>query len=188
MIDSHQFHELYINYQKKMFYFAYSYLRNEMAAEDIVMDSFMQCWEYRSKIKDDSSPLPYILTTVRNKCINYLKSQQLRQKAKNEISTLNSKILHTQITSLTACDPTELFAKETRQIISKAIADLPDKTREIFVRSRMQNQSYKQIIAEMNISFRSVDYELRKATKILSDNLKQYFPDFMFVIIIILYD
>lgn len=168
-----------------MFHFAYSYLRDEMAAEDIVMDSFMHCWESRNTIKEDASVLPYILTTIRNKCINYLKSQQIRLKAKNEIHTLNARILHAQIALLTACDPTELFTKETRQILSKAIAGLPGKTREIFVRSRLQEQSYKQIIAEMNVSFRNVDYELRKATKILSENLKEYFPNLLFVVVIL---
>lgn len=181
-----QFHELYTNYRKKMYCFAYSYLRDETAADDIVMDSFMHCWEYRDTIKEDASPLPYILTTIKNRCINHLKSEQVKLKARNEIYTLRSNLLQTQITSLNACDPTELFAKETRQILSKAIAGLPDKTREIFVRSRLQNQSYKQIIAEMDVSFRSVDYELRKATKILSENLKEYFPDLLPVIILLM--
>lgn len=175
-VKTRQFLELYADYRQKLFYFAYSYLRDKMTAEDIVMDSFMHYWEHRDSIWKESSHVPYILATVRNKCLNHLKSQQVKQRAQNEISALNAKLLQTQISSLTACDPQELFAEESRQIIAEAIAGLPEQTREIFIRSRFKDMSYKQIITEMNIPFRTVDYELRKATKMLAGNLKKYFP------------
>lgn len=178
-IATEQFHELYTKHRQKLICFANSYLRDRMAAEDIVMDSFMSFWEHRHAIREGESPLPYVMVSVRNKCLNYLKSQQVRKRAKDEISSLSFRVLQIQISSLSACDPEKLFEKETRSIISGAIDQLPEQTREIFLRSRFEGQSYKQIMDEMKISFRTVDYELRKANRLLGEKLKYYFPHLM---------
>ncbi len=185
-LHTHQFHELYVKNRHKLFRFAHSYLRDEMVAEDIVMDSFMHYWEHRDTIREDSSPLPYILTIVRNRCLNHLKAQQIRQRARGEIYDRDTRILELQISSMTACDPTELFSEEARRIVAQAIAELPGQTREVFIRARIQDQSYKQIIAEMNIPFSTVDHEMRKAKKILAEKLKRYYPDLLPVLAIFL--
>ena len=186
-IDSHilQLHKLYMANRHKLLKFAYSYLRDEMMAEDIVMDSFMHYWEHRDTIREDASPLPYILTIVRNRCLNQLKAQRVREKARGEIHDANIRMLDLQISSITACDPTELFTKEAHQIVAKAISELPDKTREVFMRSMLYDQPYKQIIAEMNVSFGTVDHEMRKAKKILAEKLKVYHPDLLSVLAIL---
>jgi RNA polymerase sigma-70 factor (ECF subfamily) len=156
-----------------------------MAAEDIVMDSFMHYWEHRNTIGESESPLPYILTTIRNSCLNNLKAQRIRKKAHGEILDISTRVLELQISSLSACDPKELFTEEARQIVARAIAGLPEQTREVFLRSMFRCQSYKQIIAEMNVSFSVVDHEMRRAKKILSEKLKKYRPDLILMLLLI---
>lgn len=184
-IHTRQFHELYTSHRHKFYRFAYSYLRDKMVAEDIVMDSLMHYWEHRHAIREGSSPLPYVLTIIRNRCLNHLKAQQIRQRAQGEIHAVGTRILQLQISSMTACDPTELFSQEARQIVGKAISELPDQTREVFMRSMLQEQPYKQIIAEMNLSFGTVDHEMRKAKKILAEKLKKYHPDLLSILAVL---
>lgn len=180
---SQQFHALYENNRRRLFRFALSYLRDEVVAEDIVMDGFMHYWEHRDSIREDTSPLPYILTTVRNGCLNHLKAQLVRQRARNELYDTNSRIVELQIQSITACDPTELFTEESRHIVARAVSELPGQTREVLLRSMFQEQPYKQIMAEMNLSFGTVDHEIRRAKKILAKKLKMYHPDLLTVLV-----
>jgi RNA polymerase sigma-70 factor (ECF subfamily) len=184
-IQARQFHELYTGHRQKFFRFAYSYIRDEMVAEDIVMDSFMHYWEHRDTLTEDRSPLAYVLTIVRNRCLNHLKAQQVRQRAQGEMHAVGVRVLELQIASMTACDPTELFTREARQIVAKAISELPDRTREVFMRSMLHDQPYKQIITEMNISFSTVDHEMRKAKKILAEKLKRYHPDLLLFLLLL---
>lgn len=182
-LQTQQFHELYVKNRQKLLRFAYSYLKDEMLAEDIVMDSFMHYWEHRETIEKDVSPLPYILATIKNRCLNQLQKLRVRQRAQSEIHAVNARILALQISSLTACDPNELFSREAKRIIGKAISELPKQTREVFIRGRIQDQPYKQIIAEMHITLGVVDYEIRKAKKILAGKIKSYYPDILLILI-----
>ena len=61
---------------------------------------------------------------------------------------------------------------------------LPERTREIFVRSRFRGQSYKQIASEMDCTVKSVEFEVSKAMKRLRINLKDYLIVFLFLITI----
>lgn len=181
---SKQFHTLYENNRYKLFRFAFSYLRDEIVAEDIVMDSLMHYWEHRDTIREGSSPLPYIITTIKNRCLNHLKSQLVRQKAQSEIYDTSIRTLELQVSSINACDPAELFSEESRRIITQAISELPDQTREVLLRNMYQDQPYKQIMAEMNLSFGTVDHEMRRAKKMLAAKLKAYHPDLLVIMII----
>ena len=61
-----------------------------------------------------------------------------------------------------------------------AYADMPEKTRTIFMLSRYENKSYKEIAVLMNITPKGVDFHINKALKMLQTNLKDYFPLFLY--------
>ena len=52
---------------------AVSYVRDRMAAEDIVTDSFVAYWENHTTTEIRSVPA-YILTAVKNRCLNWLET------------------------------------------------------------------------------------------------------------------
>ena len=76
-----EFADLLSNYKKGFIYFAYSFIGDQMAAEDIVLESLMNYWENRSKLAPDSNIRAYILTVIKNKCLNYLQHQRTREEA-----------------------------------------------------------------------------------------------------------
>lgn len=174
--DIHLFNQLFSEYQKRFIYFACTYLQDEAAAEDVVMDSFIYYWENRSALDSNQNIPAYILKVVKHKCLNYLRSQSVRMKVHNAINSHQLRVLQTKITTLEACDPQELFREEAYGIVKRALASLPAQTRDIFVRSRHQNQSYKQIAGELGISAKTVEFHISKALKILRLSLKDYFP------------
>ena len=55
---------------------------------------------------------------------------------------------------------------------------MPEKPRTIFMLSRYENKSYKEIAVLMNITPKGVDFHINKALKMLQTNLKDYFHSF----------
>lgn len=64
--------------------------------------------------------------------------------------------------------------------MNETLDRLPEKTRTIFIRSRFDGKSYKEIAAEMGVTVKSVEFEVSKAMKILRVVLKDYLAYFIF--------
>jgi RNA polymerase sigma-70 factor (ECF subfamily) len=168
------FNELFSVYRDRFILFAISYVDNKEAAEDIVTDSFMYYWEKRAELADASKIPGYILTTVKHKCLNHLKRKLYIEKALSEIKSHQSRVTELNISSLEACEPQELLARELKALIMDTLRQLPELTRTIFIKSRLNNKTYKEIGYDLNISEKSIEYHLTKAVKILKENLKDY--------------
>lgn len=95
----------------------------------------MQYWENRNTLKADSNVPAYILTIIKNKCINYLQHIQVREDASEHLKNHAEWELNTRISTLEACNPEELFTAEAQEIVNKTLASLPEQTRRIFIMS-----------------------------------------------------
>lgn len=55
--------------------FAYKYLNNLETSKDIVQEVFIKVWEDKTTFQDENHITGYFYKTVRNKCLNHLKSK-----------------------------------------------------------------------------------------------------------------
>ena len=78
-----QFTQIYLPFSGKMYALAYNLLRNRDEARDCVQDVYAELWNKRDAIELDKPPLPYVLTMIRNNCLDRLKSRST--KADDEI-------------------------------------------------------------------------------------------------------
>lgn len=169
------FNQLFTDYKDKFKYFAYTYLRDEAAAEDIVMESFAYYWENRESLENHENIPAYLLKVIKNKCLNYLRAQSIREKVNQTINEHNARVLQAQISTLEACEPQSIFSEEAKLLVEKALKSMKPQTHEIFIRSREMNQTYKEIAKEMNISTKVVEYHMSKALQIFRIYLKDYY-------------
>lgn len=86
MLDLAAFDRLFGEYRPRFIRFAVSYVTDAAVAEDLVMESFMAAWERRALLSEKSFP-PYVLVIVRNKCLNYLRSRQVRLRAEEDLNS-----------------------------------------------------------------------------------------------------
>ena len=179
ILDLKAFNRLFGEYQQRFIRFAGTYVSDAATAEDIVMESFMAAWEKRDMLSASAFP-PYALTIVKNKCLNHLRSQGVRLRAAEDIHSHGARMLRTRISTLEACNPEELFSEEARRLVNETLDRLPEKTRAIFIRSRFDGKSYKEIAAEMDVTVKGVEFEVSKAMKILRVALKDYLAFFIF--------
>lgn len=85
-----------------------------------------------------------------------------------------------RINLLEECEPHELLQAEIIDLLKQALDDMPEKTRKVFMLSRYENKTYKEIAAMLNITPKGVDFHISKALKCLREHFKDYFPLFLY--------
>lgn len=175
------FNQLFTNYKGQFTRFSQTYVRDMAVAEDIVIDSFVYYWENRHRLAPDTNAPAYVLTVIKHKCLNFLQQQQIHKEIEEKIQSHAEWELSTRIATLKACEPNELFNAEAMEIVNRTLAKLPLRTRQIFVMSRMQNMSYKEIAEKLNITPKGVEFHIGKALKELRISLKDYLPVFLYL-------
>lgn len=182
VITASEFGNLFAAWRARFEAVAYRYVRNRSAVEDIISDSFMAFWENRNQIPAEVNIQAYILTIVRNKSLDWLRSQSLHQKIEQDVYSLRQRILAADIRSLGALDPADLFSGEVGTIVEQTLERLPELTRMVFTDRRFNGLSYKEISEKYDISVRRVEFELEKATKHLRVALKDYLSVLLFLL------
>lgn len=168
------FNNLFNEYYQRFIRFAMSYVKERRIAEDFVSEAFTVFWENRGNLSQNTNPPAYILTIIKNKCINHLQHIQVKQRIKKELSDHAEWRLNVNINSLQACDPDFLFSEEIQTIIDNTLKRLPPKTRRIFILSRHEGLSYNDIAEKMNLSSKTIEFHISKALKQLRLSLKDF--------------
>lgn len=141
---------------------AYKILPDEHIVEDLVQDVFYEVWKKRKQLRIEISILAYLRRATRNKTLNYIRDQKIDLRnapPKEEIkSEATSTILH-------------LMADDLQVEIDQAIDGLPERCRLVFVLSRFEELSYKEIADQLNISIKTVENQIGKALKSLRKSL-----------------
>ena len=155
------FNELFQLYGNRIYRFAHGYLKSEADAEELVQDVFMKVWEKRVDLKEDLSFKAYIFTIEFNRIRKYFVKR-----------ALNTKYLEQQI--LADIDQTtvqNIDYQSTKSNIDKIIQHLPQRRKEVFIKSRFEGCSVKEISEEFGTSPRTVENQLGEAVKFVREHL-----------------
>ncbi len=171
------FSEIYTNYYKRSFLFVKSYVRDDMAAEDIVSEALINLWDTSKKEKVEY-PLSLLVMMLKNGALNYLKHQEVKQSVSDSISSKMARDLGYRISTLQACDLEEIFSSEINRIVKETLEALPEQTRRVFELSRYECRTVKEIAEELSISPKGVEYHITRSLKVLRIALKDYLPIF----------
>jgi RNA polymerase sigma factor, sigma-70 family len=135
-------------YKNRVYTCAYRIVRNHHTAEDIAQDVFISAYVNLSKLTDKSKFLPWILSAVRNKSLNYLtRSPHISD------SELDDLFTHESLAQETGESPEDVvLARERRHMIAAAFMKLPDKIRPTAVMYFLEKYPAKQICAMLGIS------------------------------------
>lgn len=168
MIDGDQtaFELLFRYYYPGLVIFASNIIVNRDEAEEIVQDFFVRLWENRATIKTGNTIKSYLFTSVKNRSINYLKSNQVKQHVVDELK----KQMETEM----RYNPDIYVDTELQQRLKKAFEKLPPRTAEIFTLSRFKGFTNDEIAEDLGLSKRTVETQVSNALKILRKELKAY--------------
>lgn len=174
-LERTSFKDIYMLYYKKAFYFAKSYVHDDLVAEDIASESLIALWE-KMKREPIDYVAPLLLVILKNKSLDYLKHEEVKMTVFEAMADWKRQELLFRISALEACIPDDIFSEEITEIIRKTLLQLPEQTRKIFVLSRFRDKSNKEIAKELGISVKGVEYHISKSLKLLKVALKDYLP------------
>ncbi|MDR0699789.1 MAG: RNA polymerase sigma-70 factor [Tannerella sp.] len=172
------FSSVFERYKKPYVLFAYSYIRDMDEAEDIYMDVMLHFWENRDRLPEDLHIPSYLLAAVKNRALNYLRHRQVISDTHSGLLEHEQRELNFRISTLEACEPSQLFADEIKHIIDDTLNHMPERTKVIFFMSRYENKTNKEIAQKLSLNIKTVEYHIGKALKALRTNLKDYLPLF----------
>lgn len=161
--DVLSFDFIFKKYNKKVYYFAISYLKNKEEAEDVVQEVFMNLWKYRDQINEYYVFSKYLFKITYNATCKKFRKQasdkkQLEEVIKNIIMEDNSTNLEIEYNNLL----------ETANLV---IEKLPSRQKEIFLLSTKELLTNEQIALQLNISRKTVDNYLTMAKAFLRKSI-----------------
>ena len=127
---------------------------NADIAEDLVQEAFMKTWQYINSGNEIDNFTLFMYRTVRNCSLTYLKN-------KKEF---------VQECYIPEVNEIEIDTSFRDAKLWKAIDELPDKCREIFLMSKHDGLSNGEIAEELNISIKTVKNQITKAFSRLRKN------------------
>jgi RNA polymerase sigma-70 factor (family 1) len=137
------------------------YLSGDTAlSEDLAQDVFLQLWEKRAEIKEDTLK-SYLFTIAKN---SFLKNRRRLKYDLKFRSTYFEKIENESPGFI-------LELKEFDQKLQQAIASLPEKSRVVFLMNRMDGITYREIAGNLGVTVKAVEKQMSKALMILRQKL-----------------
>jgi RNA polymerase sigma-70 factor (ECF subfamily) len=158
--------------------FAWGYVRSKAVAEELVQDVFLKVWDNREDLNITKSINSYLYQSVRNRCTDWARHAEVVKKWEDE-SKFDQENKELNLSSVNKDLHHRLLLKE----IEKAIHELPEKRREVFLLSRYENKSYKEIAELLEITVSTVETHMSKALKTLRD---KFLPFLVFIIAFII--
>ena len=170
--DYHAFETLFNSYYRYLFSVARLYVHSDEIAEDLVQDLFVKLWEDSSLLTVNISLKGYLCRSIYNRCINYNLRIQHRF-SKLDLATVN------KLKELLKAKPEDqpdmgLMISELNTEIKKAITRLPPECGKIFLMSREEGLSHKEIAEKLNISKNTVKVQIYRALPKLRKALAEY--------------
>ncbi len=168
------FNTLYKSYSGRLYRFALGYLKSEDEAEELVQEVFTIIWEKRKELKEELSFKSFLFTISFNIIRKHFR-------AKSYLTEYLASGLYDETDVRTS---QKLVYDSLYQYINELVNRLPQRRKEVFVKSRFEGLSIKEIAEELNISHKTVENQLTDALKFIRVNLnKENLPVLLFFIL-----
>lgn len=83
--DKKAFKGVFDSYFNALCAFGNKYIIDIHAVEDMIQEVFVNFWENRQNFENINSIKAFLYTSVRNKCLNHIKHQVVRQKSEKDL-------------------------------------------------------------------------------------------------------
>ncbi|MGV8134098.1 MAG: RNA polymerase sigma-70 factor [Mangrovibacterium sp.] len=172
--DELAFEKVFKSNHSQIVGFCSQFIHDRDKAKSLAQEAFINLWLNREKIETLNGIKAFLFTYARSTCLNYIRHRKII--SKYEDIQLQSKEDQLNREVLESFDFNSLEFTELEDLIMKAINDLPDQCRRVFMLSRFEGKMNKEIGADLNISVKSVEANMTRALKSLRADLAEYLP------------
>ncbi len=159
------FRYIFDNYYQKLFHKTRQFCNNELEAEEIVQETFIQLYLCRDEIKEYEAIYPLLLTIAKRMAISAFRKRLVRARYETHI-------LNNQSTSSFEVDQ-QVYTSEALQLWNEVIQELPTQQQFIYRLNKFEHLSYEEIAVESGISKRTVRNHLYLANKFVRSKMEK---------------
>lgn len=170
--DQAAFEALFSAYYASLLRFAFGYVKNRAAAEEVVQDMFLKFWVQREQLDVHDTVRMYFYAATRNRALNWRRRNGL-ERAWAESVADPAIDAGTVIPRVEFADE-RAQATELAAAIRAAVDRLPPRSREAFLLSREHQLTYEQIARVMGISVKTVQEQMVRALRALRISLADW--------------
>lgn len=171
------FSDIYAQYWQMLFRYVIRILPDKDDVADVTQETFIVFWEMRSRLSSVKSVKSYLIIIARN-----LSFKLLRERLKQ--SAVEDRLVEFYGSSDTSTEQL-IHERVLSGIIDDEIGKLPEKMRHVFILSRKEHLSYKQIAEKLNISDQTVKKQIHNSLKYLRLKLDDEYITYLTYLIVI---
>jgi RNA polymerase sigma-70 factor (family 1) len=162
------FDMIYEKYSGKLYAFGLKYLRTIAEAEELVQSVFLKLWENSKKLNKESSFKSYLFTIAYNDICKIFRKRNYMQKF------ISDSIFENPQSSFEIEEGIDYQSVLDR--IQQIVDKLPERQKTIFLKSRQEGKSTKEIAKEVGLSAGTIDNYISESLKFIrirlnNDNL-----------------
>ena len=162
--DHDSYETLFDLYYVKFVNFADAILKDRTVAKDIVQEAFIKIWVNRARLDENLSLENYIYVIVKRLVLNHIRDNKPAESLEaGKVQTLQS--------NTWGGEDLIVIANETRHRIQDIISKMPLQRRTVFIMSRSQGMSNKEIADALQISVKTVERHMTLALAELRENI-----------------
>ena len=177
--DDQAFRTLVLRYQRKVFSVALALVKDREEAMDVAQDAFFRVHQRIGDFKGDSSFYTWLYRITRNLAIDRLRARRGREQELDE--TAGWELERTDpgfISRRLGTNPQRgVLRKELAEQMARALAQLPEKHREILVLREVEGMSYEELAETLEIPKGTVMSRLYHARAKMQAILREYLGD-----------
>ncbi len=161
--DKAAFDKLFSDYGKRLYFFAYGYLKSKEEAEGVVQEVFLRIWRNRQHINSELSFKAYLFKIAYHYILEIFE-QNTRQQA------YRHKILEEAVEFTDEANE-RLNYQMLLEKVESLIQKLPTRQKEILLKRKKEGIPIKEIALQLRISPKTVENHLTEAIKNLKKGL-----------------
>jgi RNA polymerase sigma-70 factor, ECF subfamily len=177
--DFTAFEQLVDRYEDKIFRLAFRFVRNETEAKEIVQDTFLLVWRKLDTFKGDSQFGSWLYRVATNTALMRLRAQRRHPEISTEELPIDYLDNYGQLPAAgenwAKRPDDELQSDELRRRIQKAVDELPEIYRTVFIIRDVEGLSTEETAEVLEISIPTVKTRLHRARLALRDAITRYF-------------
>ena len=164
-MDKASFEQLFRDNYGKAYYLALRILHDDEASKDVVADAFELVWR-RLQDSDVDKLSSYLLTAVKNVCLDYIRKQNIRNRYVQASVQAVGKL---------SFNPEEVDLHEAKiQTIMRSLDELTPRTQQIVTMCYVQRKKYREVAEELGISESAVKKHIMQALSYMRQKFKAH--------------
>lgn len=175
------FDKIFELYQRKIYALAFNMMRNQMDAQDVTQEVLLTIYRKIDTFQGKSAFSSWVYRITLN--ATYMK---LRTKKKEQYVSLDEGLpnfnhagfQNEKVSDWSKSTDSLLFSNETKGIIEKAVEQLPEKEKVVFILRDVEGLSTEKVGDILDLTIPAVKSRLHRARLFLRKKLSNYFDEY----------